>query len=318
MVDVGHGNTSVIHDGALCLVVDAPLGPTIVETLRSEGVDRVRLAIASHSDADHLGGLIALLLSDIAVDEVRCNPDAQRRSAFWYDFLVAAKRARATHGTRIRTELTTETTPDLVFGDVRIEVLHPPGDLALSGTGGEAADGRILDSNTLSAVLRVLADGHPLALLTGDLDVAGLEDLTSSGADLTAPVLVFPHHGGLAGTRSEERLREFAETLAAKVAPETIVFSFSRGKHRNPLPAIIEGVRRGAPRASIACTQLSKRCSDDQLLPTLDHLSARFSLGHARGTCCAGTLVFGPASFRHPDHDSHQAAIAHLRERLCR
>lgn len=319
VLDVGHGNTAIIKQDATCLVVDAPLGPGIVEALEHEQSTHVQLAIASHSDADHFGGLISLLLApQIAVSEVRCNPDAMRRSDFWGDFKVAFRKARERHGTRLRTELTVESTPDLRFGDLWIEVVFPPAELALSGVGGLDEAGAPISPNTMSAVLRVGWQEEALAILTGDLDSTGLEWLVSQDCDLAAPTLVFPHHGGFpGGPRDDVALRAFARTLTERVGPQTVIYSFGRLKFLNPQPAIVAGVRDADPRAHIACTQLSQRCSD-HLLPTGHHLSDRYAAGRQRGLCCAGTLVFGPAGTQTPARADHEAVIANLPGRLCR
>ncbi len=318
VLDVGHGNGALVKSTDAAAVIDAPLGSVMLEALEMENVRDVVCAIASHSDADHLGGLITMLLSpDVHVREVRCNPDAIRRSVFWDDFKIACKMARRLHGTRLRTELTTESTPDLDFGDFRLEVVFPVPELAVGGVGSNDEEGREVTTNAMSAVVRVTCGESPVALFTGDLDLVGLNTIEDEGTDIRAEALVFPHHGGLPGRGvTEDRLREFAARLVRLVDPATVVFSLSRVRFTNPQPAVVEGVRQGAPHASIACTQLSRRCSDESL-PSDVHLSTRFAHGRRRGHCCAGTLVFTGGGRVSPTEDDHQVAIVHLQHRLC-
>lgn len=318
VLDVGHGNSAIVKGPDVNVVIDAPLGPLIVEALREEQIEEVVAALASHSDADHLGGMISLLLApDIVVREVRCNPDSVRRSQFWGDFKFAVRHAKNTHGTRLRTELTAETSVDLVYGDLAIDVLSPPSDLAVDGVGGRTAEGRAIVANAMSAVLCVRWAGEPLVVFAADLDRAGLDRLIEDDTDLRARVLVFPHHGGIPGGRpSDDVLRDFARQLTERVQPETIVFSFARMRFHNPQPAIVEGVRQAAPEAHIACTQLSRRCSDE-LLNSDAHLAARFAAGRPRGSCCAGTLVVRPGAATAPERTAHEAAIVALGNRLC-
>nr|WP_275074318.1 DNA internalization-related competence protein ComEC/Rec2 [Pseudodesulfovibrio aespoeensis] len=68
-------------------------------------------------------------------------------------------------------------------GDVRFEVLHPARDFRASG------------SNERSLVLRLAAGDRGLAILPGDMERTGTAAVLASGADLTADILVLPHHG---------------------------------------------------------------------------------------------------------------------------
>ncbi|NMC48715.1 MAG: hypothetical protein GYA47_04700, partial [Desulfovibrio sp.] len=71
----------------------------------------------------------------------------------------------------------------LDFGDgVSLEVLHPPTEFR----GG---------ANDASVVLRLVKNGRGLALLCGDIEKKAIRALLESGRDLTAEVLVLPHHG---------------------------------------------------------------------------------------------------------------------------
>ncbi len=85
--------------------------------------------------------------------------------------------------------------PLRIADGLELEVLHPP----LPEAAGAAFDG-----NDASLVLRLTArddnDAHGarrgLALLPGDAGDPTIRALLASGADLSAEVLVLPHHGG--------------------------------------------------------------------------------------------------------------------------
>jgi competence protein ComEC len=81
--------------------------------------------------------------------------------------------------------------------DMVLEVLHPPAGFSASG------------ENDRSLALRLVWRGRGMALLPADLEGAGLRALLDSGADLSARLLVLPHHGGRSGLTSElvERAR---------------------------------------------------------------------------------------------------------------
>ena len=77
-IDVGQGDSALIRDaeGFDVLIDGGPpaAGPTVVAYLREQGVDDVDVMLATHADADHIGGLIDVLAAnDIPVREVLYN-----------------------------------------------------------------------------------------------------------------------------------------------------------------------------------------------------------------------------------------------------
>lgn len=69
-INVGQGDAALIRDsGGFDVVIDGgrvAAGPTVVAYLRQQGVDDIDVLVASHADADHIGGLIEVLkMADI-------------------------------------------------------------------------------------------------------------------------------------------------------------------------------------------------------------------------------------------------------------
>jgi len=100
---------------------------------------------------------------------------------------------------------------ELVAGDVvtlssgvRVAVLHPG-----AGFAGERANER-------SLVLRLERNGRSLALLPGDIETGGIRDMLDNGADVSAEVLVLPHHGSRGS---------YDAGFYAKVRPEAVLCS---------------------------------------------------------------------------------------------
>lgn len=324
ILDVGHGNAAIVkHDGQT-VVIDAPLKDHLIDALTHEGIDRVRLAIASHSDSDHCGGFIGLLLDPkIVVEELRINPDATRqtkgvRRKFWDDLKVAWLCAKEMHGTKLHVELTDHTTDDISFGSLRLEVLYPPPELAIGGVGSLSTSGKTVTPNAMSVVIRVVIDGVPLVLLPGDMDAVALAYLNTRKIDLFAHTLVFPHHGGIPeGASTTAGTSQFVSDLMKSCNPSTVLFSIGRGLHKTPRPEIIEAIRLTSPAAHIGCTQLSSQCAADELLPNDSHLSSRYGAGRLAGTCCLGTSALTAEGLELTTKQLHQDAIAHLAGRLC-
>jgi len=321
ILDVGHGNCAIVRQADETLIVDANLGNTHIVALRELGVTRVSRVLLSHLDTDHMGGAATLLYDpDITVEEVRFNPDAtKKRTESFQTLRDALADARRRGPVRVQTQLTSELTTELSFANVKVEVLLPDALDTASGPGGTGMDATALNSNTLSAVIRIGFNGKSF-LLPGDLDRAGLNRLATLKVDATADVLVFPHHGGL--PRSAQPY-QFAYDLCKLVNPSTVVFSISRGgKSTNPQPDIVRGLLDARSDARIICTQLSKRCAADLPNPPReDHLAAFPAAGRVRHQCCGGSVsidIMGGLLNISPAESSHVNFITdHAPAALC-
>ena len=294
VLDVGHGNSAVLHDSNGLVIFDAGLGGTLDEYLQSCSVTTVVALLISHADADHLAGASNILLSeDFQIQAVYLNPDADKSSVAFMSFRKALANSIRRNGTQVHTQLTTTTAGSITAGEVSIEILAPGPSLATAGNGGRDLQGRKIKSNTMSVVARLSTSGGRTALLAGDIDEIALEHLLAENAEVEAHVLVFPHHGGRPGTGDPA---VFATTLATAVKPELILFSTGRGrKNINPHPSVVAAVLQAVPTAHIGCTQLSLLCS---AITPIDapHLSPLTAAGKSTGRCCIGTVEISLAA----------------------
>ncbi len=130
--------------------------------------------ILTHGHADHAQGLVwPLARFEVGFFGESASPDAGEPDP-------ALRAALAASGLSPRPLAAGEV---LDFGNgVSLEVLHPP-----AGYTGKA--------NDASVVLRLVRNGRGLALLCGDIEKKAIRTLLASGRDLTAEVLVLPHHG---------------------------------------------------------------------------------------------------------------------------
>jgi len=292
ILDVGHGNCSVIRaDGSVC-VVDAPVGTTLLETLRLLKISRIDTIILSHADKDHVAGVSTLLTSEkFEVSTLYVNADSTKgrgsRSP-WYKLRVSIKIARQKGKLTVITALTSDSQP-IAIGTVLLEVLAPSPELILGGAGSTGLnDETQLTSNSTSAVIRVVYKRQGMFLFPGDLDGTGLDSMIAEGKKAKAKTLVFPHHGGLPGNASVE---DFAAKLCKHVHPELIIFSNSRKQFSNPRPEVISSIRKVSS-SEIACTQLSRRCLEVADEVSDGHLHDLPSHGRKDKSCCAGSLRF--------------------------
>ena len=136
-------------------------------------------------------------------------------------------------------------------------------------------------------MIRVIYNGAPVALLTSDMDEIGLDEIVRGGKKVTAPILVFPHHGGNAG----KDIVAFAEQLCNLVQPEQVLFSIGRGRYGTPIPDVIDQARRVNAKVKISCTQLSEHCATDVPATDHTHISSVFANGRDKRRCCAGSIT---------------------------
>lgn len=301
VLDVGHGSSAVLFSGDDVAVFDTGTGSGLLEFLKEQHVDRIRTVVVSHADRDHIGGLVGLLAANtVAVDRVVLNTDSSKRSAAWDDLLYELDARRRAGTTRFDTSI--HSGDNEVFGTVTATVAAPSAYLTAKGPGSKDRSGRRISSNSISAVIRLAGANGPIAVLAGDLDMVGFDELARAGGAIDAPVLVFPHHGGGIGSSN---VRGYVNALMERVRPRVVVFSIGRRRKETPDPDIVRYIREASSEARIVCTQLSQQCAKSA--PTFEptHLSPAFAIGRRDGACCGGTVLI---SLRDPRRISPESA----------
>lgn len=307
VLDVGHGNCAVLHSQGHTCVIDAGPGTTLLEYLRTEGVSEIDVVVLSHADQDHIGGLIGLLTSGtVKVHRIFLNTDSEKASATWADLIYELGRQWESGALTFETSITAQL-PPITIGKAILEVIGPSPAIAALGPGQQTPQGARITSNTISAVIRVNYNGNPVGLLAGDLDGTGLADITARAANMAAPLVVYPHHGGGSGTNADNFTHEFV--TATK--PTTIAFSNGRTRFANPQLAVVQAVRAAAPTARIICTQLAMMCAKDTPKADPAHLTGAVANGRDARRCCGGSIVvdLGATLALYPEHGAHLTFI---------
>ncbi|EXG78325.1 ComEC/Rec2 family competence protein [Cloacibacillus evryensis] len=221
-VDVGQGDCSLfILPNGQTIVIDA--GPEknakkTVRYLKSCGVKKVDLLVATHPHEDHIGGMRELL-SAFPVEKI-WDSGYNHGSRIQRDFYRAIKEGKIAFG-RPKRGFSDK------FGDVEVKVLAPVKQLKNTNS----------DANNNGLVLLVTY-GDISFLMTGDME---REERATIAPLPRAVVLKAAHHGSRNGT-DKRTLRE--------VSPEIIVLSYAKGNsyghpHKEVVRAIREaGVRR--------------------------------------------------------------------------
>lgn len=180
--DVGQGDASVLPVApGEAIVVDTGEDDTAVDRcLSSLGIERIRLLVLTHGDADHVNGWRG------AVDGRRVDQVAVGTSGG--PTIPGVPRHVAAAG------------ESFVLGATTAEVLWPPADEPPAG-----------DRNAVSVVLRATVRDTRI-LLTGDVGAEAQRRVMRTGAELTADVLKVPHHG------SADQEPRFIAAVGAPVA----------------------------------------------------------------------------------------------------
>lgn len=319
ILDVGHGNCSVIRDGETVYVVDVPEKPAeLVGMLHDRELD-VHTILISHADEDHVAGVPDLLLDEaFRPRRLYVNPDAVKRTRAWHAVRLAMRDLeRRAPDFEQRLALTRATTAELALPGLELDVLAPATHTAAAGVSGTTLRGRPLTSNSMSAVLRVKAPGGRGVLLAGDIDDVGLSEMIDDEVSMGAEVLVFPHHGGNPGKADPAK---FATDLLSHVNPDVVAISHSRATRGTPRREIVDAIRAYGTEVHVACTQLSSQCASAPPEVEQTYLSSLPARGRASGSCCAGTLEFtlDASGVSSPQLPGHRGWVRlNVRDRLC-
>lgn len=222
-LDVGQGDATLVQGRRAALLVDGGLAlpggldlgrQAVLPALAALGVRRLALVVATHADADHRGGLAAVL-DAVPVGRLWLPRGAQADPAFDGLRDVAGRRG-------IPVQERGAGDPSEPFGDLWVEPLWPPDE-----TPGLAGNDR-------SLVLRVSVAGHRV-LLPGDLEAGAEQALFASEADVRADILKLAHHGSHTSSG--------AAWLSAVGAEVAVASAPCAGRFAMPHPEVVQRVR---------------------------------------------------------------------------
>ncbi|ATP41796.1 competence protein [Solibacillus sp. R5-41] len=215
-IDVGQGDSILIQSpNGKTMLVDAGVkgaGKTVVDYLEVHGVQKLDYVVATHPDADHIGGLIPVLNS-IPVEHFMDSGKIHTSNT--YEEMLTL-----IHEKNI--PFTIPQTGDLIELDseVTVNVL--------------SADEDAADNNEASIVLRV-AYGNISFLLTGDAGIDMEKEMLANGLDVEATILKAGHHGS--NTSS-------SQTFVNAVSPLATILSYGQNnKYGHPHAEVIDALQ---------------------------------------------------------------------------
>ncbi len=186
-IDVGQGDSILIQDGmGFDALIDGGIvsqGVTVDQFLKDHGAMDLEIMLASHADADHIGGLIAVLNDpEITIHSVLYN-GYEGDTKTWDKFKQAVSDRGLT--------LTPIQFPSIqTWGGMTVYILNPAAGLSNPKT------------NAASIVLR-MDYGGTRELFTGDIDVTIEATIIARQTPVTADVLKVPHHGSASSSSVE-------------------------------------------------------------------------------------------------------------------
>jgi competence protein ComEC len=223
-LDVGQGDSALVQgpDGFDVLIDggEATAGPGVAAYLRQEGVDDLEVMLASHNDADHIGGLVHVLeLEDIPVRQVLYNGYPADSEVFRAFATAAALEGAPLAPAQIPISYT--------WGAARAYILNPPANLP----------GEVEQNNASVTVL--LEFGEQKFLFPGDLEASGENQLLLRGTPVDAQFLKVAHHGSDSSTTLQ---------FLQAVQPIEAVISVGQNSFGHPAEEVIERLKAAGAR----------------------------------------------------------------------
>lgn len=216
-IDVGQGDSIFIQaPNGKTMLVDAGVkgaGKAVVDYLRAQGVQKLDYVVATHPDADHIGGLIAVLNS-ISIKEF--IDSGKVHTSQTYEEMLTLINDKNIRYTIPATGETLALDPA-----ISVEVL--------------ASDENASDNNDASIVLRV-AYNNISFLLMGDADKGIEQQLLQSGVDVEATILKAGHHGSNTSSSTE---------FIKAVNPLATILSYGQdNKYGHPHAEVVEVLKQ--------------------------------------------------------------------------
>lgn len=196
VIDVGNADSILILNEDKSMLIDAGENETVdtvIAYLKSHGVDSLDYAVATHPDADHIGGMDNVIKA-IPIDTfiMSIMPEAiTPTTANYLNMLKALEDKKidveeAVMGTKY------------TLGQADFTLLGPVGEFD--------------STNNMSVVIK-LTFGDNRFLFMGDAETEAENALLSAGADLKADFIKIGHHGSKSSSQAK-----FLKAVGAKLA----------------------------------------------------------------------------------------------------
>lgn len=214
-IDVGQGDSSlIVTPNGKNVLIDGgkkSAGEKVVSYLKAAGVSSIDLLVATHPDADHIGGLIDVLETFPVKSVLDSGKDHTSQTYIDYLSLIDEK--------DIPFNIAKTGESISVDPSVKIQVLN-------------SSDNGASDNNEASVVLKITYNQIDF-LYTGDAGVEAEEKMIGK-FNLDAEIFKVSHHGSDTGT-SDEFLKE--------VTPTASILSYGENSYGHPTSEVVSKLR---------------------------------------------------------------------------
>lgn len=264
-VDVGFGANNIILTGSgEAIVIDAGerLGEPL-KVLQKYGVKRISHLILSHWHDDHYGGATGLLQHfGRAVSKVWFPFDHKFQDTPFYGALCEAVNNGDLDLEDMQPLVLTEKAPRVIWSSSAFD-----GDLSLIAPSCfENMKGVASKKPNATSGILMLRRGTRAIVFAGDAELEQWQEVPNRiKTPIQADAFAVPHHAGIMWKHHWKvpQIEKALETLYSKIVqPRVAIISTSTHPgEKHPREEVIKALSNA--KASIMCTQMTHRCSDD-------------------------------------------------------
>jgi len=218
IINVGQGDAILIQTGNENILIDGGpkgKGDDVVNYLKKQKVKTLNAVVATHPDADHIGGL-AYIIKNMNVKSVYA-PKVSHTTQAYKDFLQAVKKKKLTiksakNGVEIPTKAK----------DITLKFIAP------------VKEYNKKDLNNWSGVL-LLQHNKKKFLFTGDAEKQAEKDMLAKKLIPAVDVLKVSHHGAKDATTAE---------FLAKAKPKFAAISVGKNNYGHPTKEVLNRLKK--------------------------------------------------------------------------
>jgi beta-lactamase superfamily II metal-dependent hydrolase len=323
-LDVGQGTSNMILLGEKkAIVIDCgPRTSNVPLQLLKRYVDTIEALIVSHNDSDHDGGVAEIIQNyPKSINNIyflQDRPANQIRT-----WMLAKHELEIGNLLNPPKRLEVANEPQIIYSapksNIELRLFYPSYSDAL-----DSEQSGLRRPNRSSGILCLFC-GARSVVFSGDSTIEGWEcvaERLSTYLPLSCDIIAVPHHGGRISTTSSQEERDFRRLYSEIVKPKIAIISVgSSNRFGHPSSLMISTLKK--LNASILCTQITLKCSDDLesirpgiIMPPSPSRStdrkSQTQSGLSRDVGCAGSIVceISPKELRISTWESHQLAIS--------
>jgi len=163
----------------------------ILDVLKIMNIDTIDLVVLTHPDKDHIGNLEQVIESAAVKRFITCKNGDYELSSFYNSLMNSL----TDHNIRCENASAGDR---YTFNELTLDIVSPA---------------MIYDTSNDNSLVIKAAFRNVSVLLTGDISRKAEADILSCGTDVSADVLLVPHHGS-GGSASDEFLQRIAPDYA--------------------------------------------------------------------------------------------------------